>query len=353
MKLKISQKNLLVLLIKLATVGSGCGSASAQSDSELPPNWKAGGKATEGYLHESNSRKNKKRKKNRNNDAPPPSEYQQDIDSGEKSGKKSDTKSDNKSDTAAEAEFQPAVSKSRRHTFSLFASTPELVRMDYRYSFSAHLALTIGASFPVPIAVEVAMPSDVIKADKTKSIAVAYPAFNINFKVDWGPHVHTGLIWHPFGGSWYNSFAAGVRSVRIKGKAASQLRVCSIAEAVKEPPCGNDAAAIQTRNSIALDADITLVSTVARVVTGWVYDVTPAWAINLELGAFAPLNTKQTSKITASIIAPDGTQEDVSGALSELRAKSEVDVADKAKTELGKITNRPIPVLGIGVGYRF
>ena len=329
----------------LATVGSGSGSAFAQSDSELPPNWKAGGKATEGYLHESNNRKNKKHKKNKNNDAPPAPEYQQDMDSGEKSGKKSET--------AAEAEFQPVVSKSRRHTFSLFASTPELVRMDYRYSFSSHLALTIGASFPVPIAVEVAMPSDVIKADKTKSIAVAYPAFNINFKVDWGPHVHTGLIWHPFGGSWYTSFAAGVRSVRIKGKAASQLRVCSIAEAVKEPPCGNDSAAIKTRNSIALDADITLVSTVARVVTGWVYDVTSAWAINLELGAFAPLNTKQTSKITASIIAPDGTQEDVSGALGELRAKSEVDVADKAKTELGKVTNRPIPVLGIGIAYRF
>ena len=331
----------------LATVGSvpGSGSVFAQSDSELPPNWKAGGKATEGYLHESNNRKNKKNKKNRNNNESPAPQYQQDMDSGKKSGKKSDT--------AAEAEFQPVVSKSRRHTFSLFASTPELVRMDYRYSFSSHLALTIGASFPVPIAVEVAMPSDVIKADKTKSIAVAYPAFNINFKVDWGPHVHTGLIWHPFGGNWYNSFAAGVRSLRIKGKAASQLRVCSIAEAVKEPPCGNDSAAIKTRNSIALDADITLVSTVARVVTGWVYDVTSAWAINLELGAFAPLNTKQTSKITAAIIAPDGTQEDVSGALGELRAKSEVDVADKAKTELGKVTNRPIPVLGLGIAYRF
>jgi len=340
-KLKTSQKTLLGLHLMLAPVAS----VFAQSDSELPPNWKAGGKATEGYLHESNNRKNKKRKKNKNNDTAPAPEYQQDKGSGEGSGKKSDT--------GAEAEFQPVVTKSRRHTFSLFGSTPELVRMDYRYSFSSHLALTIGASFPVPIDVEVAMPSDVIRADKTKSIAVAYPAFNINFKVDWGPHIHTGLIWHPFGGSWYNSFAAGVRSVRIKGKAASQLRVCSIAEAVKEPPCGNDAAAIKTRNSIALDADITLVSTVARVVTGWVYDVNAAWAINLELGAFAPLNTKQTSKVAASIIAPDGTQEDVDGALGELRAKSEVDVIDKAKTELGKVTNRPIPVLGIGVGYRF
>lgn len=316
-------------------------SAFAQSDSELPPNWKAGGKATEGYLHQSNNRKNKKNKKKKNNDAPPAPEYQ------------TDRLPDRKSETTTEAEFQPLTSKSRRHTFSLFASTPELVRMDYRYSFSPHLALTIGASFPVPIAVEVAMPSDVIRADKTKSIAVAYPAFNINFKVDWGPHVHTGLIWHPFGGNWYNSFAAGVRSVRIKGQAASQLRVCSIAEAVKEPPCGNDSAAIKTRNSIALDADITLVSTVARVVTGWVYDVNSAWAINLELGAFAPLSTKQTSKVAASIIAPDGTQEDVDGALGELRSKSEVDVTDKAKTELGKVTNRPIPVLGIGIGYRF
>jgi hypothetical protein len=324
----------LSVLMVLLAAGHGHGVAIAQEGDGLPPNWKAGGKTREGYYYEENNKRNtrNKRRQKPTQDSP---------NTGESAAEK------------PEAQFEPTPQKTRRSTFSLYASSPEIVRFDYNYSFSAKLAFTFALSAPFPIDVEVSMPSDVIKADRSQTIAVAYPAFDMNFKVDWGPYLHTGVTWHPFGGHWYTSVAGGVRSIKITGDAASPLRICTVAEAAKEPPCGNDGAAIQTRNTIAISANIRLISTFARLATGWIYNLGPAWAVNAELGIFAPVTTSQSSDIKAAIVAPDGTPESLSGALSELRAKSEIDLAAKAEAELKRATKAPLPVLALGVGYRF
>jgi|688.fasta_scaffold186352_2 hypothetical protein len=328
----LTQPSLAIsVLMALLAAGYGHGVASAQESDGLPPNWKAGGKTREGYYYEENKKRNKRRQK--------PTEDSSNT--GESPSEKS------------EAQFEPTPQKNRRSTFSLYASSPEIVRFDYNYSFSSKLAFIFALSAPFPIDVEVSMPSDVIKADQSQTIAVAYPAFDMNFKVDWGPYLHTGVTWHPFGGHWYTSLAGGVRSIKITGDASSPLRICTVAEAAKEPPCGNDGAAIQTRNTIAISADIKLISTFARLATGWIYNLGPAWAVNAELGIFAPVTTSQASDIKAAIVAPDGTPESLSGALSDLRAKSEVDLAAKAEAELKRATKAPLPVLALGLGYRF
>lgn len=293
----------------------------AKSNVQLPPSWTSGGSATEGRQHGMNPPSRKP--------APP------------------------RRQMSDEAEFTENSIRPNRHMIGGIAALPELARAEYRYSVSPHLAFTLGISAPVPVKIDVSMPSDVIKADPQKGIAVAYPAFKINFKMDWGPHIHAGAIWHPFGGKWYTSFGAGVRSVRIRGEAASPLRVCSIIEAAKEPPCGNDSAAIQTRNQLSINADISLLSYTGRFATGWIFDLSPQWAVMTEAGIYSPFKTLAKTKVKAEIIAPDGTAEDVSGALGELRAKSQADIAQKATSELGRVTNRPLPVLAIGIGYRF
>ncbi len=292
----------------------------AQAEDDLPPSWKAGGQAKKDYYYRRKSGQGKP--------------------------------------VLDEANFEPepedvVKKKTKRHAVSLWGALPELTRVEYRYSLSSHLAFFLGASGPMPIDVNVSMPSDVITSDRSKTLAVAYPAFDIKFKVDWGPHVLTGVVWHPFGGSWYTTWAAGVRSVIIKGETASPLRICSINEARKEPPCANDAAAIQTRNKIALKADVNILSVAGRLATGWMYSFSPKMALMFELGIFAPIFSKEETSITASIVAPDGTPEDLSGALADLRAKSQTDLADKAASELEKVTNKPLPVAGIGLGYRF
>jgi hypothetical protein len=288
----------------------------AESLAPLPPNWSSGGGATVEKLHSARAQKKMASPEN-------------------------------------ESEFSSDKVKSNRHMVGAFAALPELARLDYRYSLSPFLTLTLGAAGPMPVEVDVAMPSDVIKADTQKGLAVAYPSFDIKFKIDWGPHVYAGAVWHPFGGNWYSSAALGVRSIRIRGSAVSPLRICSIAEAAKEPPCADDTAAIQTRSQLSLKTDITLLSYTARAATGWTFSLSPAWTIMIEAGLFVPLKTSNKTKVKAELISPDGDPAELSGALADLRAKSETDVAAKAKTELGKYTQRALPVLGLGLGYRF
>ena len=296
------------------------GAPSANGEEELPPSWKAGGQAKKDYYYRHKSKQGKP--------------------------------------ILDEADFEPEPEeerrkKIRRHVIGLWGSIPELARLEYRYSTSAKLAFFLGVSGPMPIDVNVSMPSDVITSDRSKTLAVAYPAFDIKFKVTWGPHVYTGVAWHPLGGAWYTTWAAGFRTVGITGETAAPLRVCSINEAKKEPPCGNDAASIQTRNKIALNADVSIQSFAGRFATGWIYSLSPKLALMAELGLFAPVSSRETTDITASIVAPDGTPEELSGALSDLRSKSQTDLADKAATELENVINKPLPVAGIGLGYRF
>ena len=119
--------------------------AFAQDGTDLPPNWKAGGKTREGYYYEENSKRNKRRQKQ----------------------KQSAPNTQDAASQDAEAQFEPSPQKIRRSTFSLYASSPEIVRFDYNYSFSSKLAFTFALSAPFPIDVEVSMPSDIIKADIT------------------------------------------------------------------------------------------------------------------------------------------------------------------------------------------
>lgn len=295
-------------------------SFETRGEDNLPPSWKAGGQAKKDYYYRRKSGQGKP--------------------------------------IVDEANFEPEPEeerkkKIRRHALGVWGALPELARLEYRYSISSKIAFYLGVSGPMPIDVNVSMPSDVITSDRSKTLAVAYPAFDIKFKVDWGPHIFSGVAWHPFGGSWYTTWSAGYRSVVIKGETSAPLRVCSINEARKEPPCGNDAAALQTRNKIALNADVRIQSIAGRVATGWIYSFSPKIAILAEIGIFAPVTSKESTDISASILAPDGTPEELSGALADMRSKSQTDLADKAADELANVINKPLPVAGIGLGYRF
>jgi hypothetical protein len=299
---------------------------NAEPTAPLPPNWEAGGKASierRGGL------------------------------SGPSGPRRPSSGSPETRSDVGEAEFRGERPRHKRQTLSLHGSLPEIARLDYRFALSSRFALNLGVSGPIPVTVDVSMPSDVIKADTQKGIAVAYPAFDIHFNVTWGPHMFAGVLWHPFGGSWYTTMGAGARFIQIKGQASSALRICSIIEAAKEPPCGNDGAAIQTRNEIALRADIQLLSYVGRAATGWGWELSDKMIALFEVGMMAPFNTQQKATVSAQIKAPDGTPEELSGALAELRGKSEMDLQSKAIAELAKVTNKPLPVLGIGLGYRF
>lgn len=243
----------------------------------------------------------------------------------------------------------------RYKKFSLGAalSTPELLRFDAKYQPSEYLSfrLTAGPGWPFKVTVE--MPSDVIQADKSNTLAAAYPAFNAEFEATWGPHVLATANIHPFAGAWFLSFGGGFRQLTIKGSAESPLRVCTIAEAAKEPPCANDKTSLETRNRLRIEAKAVLTSTLLQAGTGWQWQPGDSWDILLAGGIVRPIKTTPRISANAEIVAPDGTPQEVSGSLSELKTKSERDLADKAEHELRNFADMTLPVVTFGIGYRF
>ena len=197
------------------------------------------------------------------------------------------------------------------------------------------------------------MPSDVIKANSNVGLATAYPAFDMHFKATWGPHIALASAWHPFGGAWMVSGGAVYRQLTITGNAASPLLICSIIEAAKEPPCGNDQAALKTRNELQITAAMQIRTIAARAATGWLWEVGDSWLISSELGVFRPLSTKISTNVDVSIVAPDGTPENLTGALAQLQSSAQSDLESKAEGVMRPLAERTLPVLTLGASYRF
>ena len=291
--------------------------ASNSTSQGLPPHWQAGGRAKVKMMPRTTM------------------EQRQDDDNGDQ-----------------EETQAPTKKRFRPFSLSVALSTPELLRFDAKYQPSRFfsLRLAVGPGWPFKITVE--MPSDVIQADKTNTLAAAYPAFNADFDATWGPHVLLTANVHPFGGAWFLSMGGGFRQLTLTGSAESALRVCTITEAAKDPPCGNDQAALQTRNRLRIDAKAVLTSTLIQVGSGWQWQPGDRWEILLAGGIVRPVKT--TPKITANaeIVAPDGTPQEVSGSLAELKTKSESDLSDKAEHELRNFADMTLPVITFGIGYR-
>ena len=230
---------------------------------------------------------------------------------------------------------------------------PELLKLDINYTINPDFQLSLTASPGWPYNITVEMPSDVIRSDKTNTLAAAYTAFDANFKATWGPHLSFLGYWHPLGGNWLLFGGPGYRQLKLSGSAAAQLRICTVAEAVKDPPCGNDQNSIQTRNRLEVSSNITMTSWTGSLGTGWVWEPVNRWNISLLLGAMRAFSTKTSISVDASIIAPDGTPQEVSGALGELKVKAEQDVGAKSETELRKFADMTLPVASLGIAYNF
>jgi hypothetical protein len=294
--------------------------ASNATSQSLPPHWQAGGRAKVKMMPRTTM------------------EQRQDGDDQEEDEEQLKT---------------PSKRSYKSFSLSVALSTPELLRFDAKYQPSRYFSfrLAVGPGWPFKITVE--MPSDVIQSDKTNTLAAAYPAFNADFDATWGPHLLATANVHPFGGAWFVSLGGGFRQLTLTGSAESALRVCTINEAAKDPPCGNDQASLQTRNRLRLDAKAVLTSTLIQFGSGWQWQPGDRWEILLAGGAVRPIKTTPKISANAEIIAPDGTPQSVSGSLAELKTKAESDLSDKAEHELRNFADMTLPVITLGIGYRF
>jgi hypothetical protein len=228
---------------------------------------------------------------------------------------------------------------------------PEFVPLSGYMIFGKYFALRGFYAPPMPFKIRVEMPSDVISTKK--KIGVANPDFTIRFKAIYGPHYGLEGMVFPFGGSFFVGGGASFRQIDLTGETKSPLYVCSLIEAAKDPPCNDPDKRLTTSTEIELSAEARTTAILARGSAGWMWHMGRVGFFTLYGGYTKPVKVKRYVEVTADLDTPASADEDLKGALSEVRVEKEAELREKAMTEITPTTERPIPILGIGIGFRF
>jgi hypothetical protein len=226
---------------------------------------------------------------------------------------------------------------------------PELFPLEVWGLFGKYVGLRAFYGPEVPTKIRVEMPADVISSKK--GVGVANPDFNINLKSRYGPLYGIEFFTFPFGGSYFIGAGYSYRAMELTGDAASTILVCSLAEAAKEPPCPDPAARLQTATELTIGARVRSSASLARFVTGWHWHISRYSYFALTLGATKPLSVKQSANVTTGIKSPSAN-DDIEGALAEIKAERETDLKQKALQELRPLQEKLLPIAGIAVGVR-
>jgi len=229
---------------------------------------------------------------------------------------------------------------------------PELMTFETWFAFGKYFALRAFYTPLIPLNIRVEMPTDVMSAKK--GLAVVNPDFTIKLRLDYGPHYGLETIAFPFGNSFFISAGASYRKMRLVGRAKSPFYICSVIEAAKEPPCGNEDARIQTSTELELEVDAVSTAILYRGSFGWLWHVGASGYLAFDAGLTKPTGIKRSVDVTANVDSP-GTEndDDYVGALAAVKEERQNDMEDKALTEMRPTEEKALPIIGLSVGYHF
>lgn len=239
-----------------------------------------------------------------------------------------------------------------RAALGLGFNVPEIAPVEGWLFFGRYAALRLFYTPVLPFNIRVEMPSDVVSTKK--GIGVANPDFVIRLKAYYGPHYGAELAVFPMGGSFYIFAGASHREMRLTGSAKSQILICSLIEVAKDPPCGNPAAALRPETQLGVTADARAEALLARGGLGFFWHVGPWAYVNLSLGVSKPRVVRPYVKVVTSLDSPAEGEEDqdITGALAEVKKEREADLERKALKEMRPVTEKTLPILGLTAGIR-
>jgi hypothetical protein len=229
-------------------------------------------------------------------------------------------------------------------------NVPEVLPIESYLFFGRYVALHFFATPVLPLKIRIEMPSDVISTKK--GVGVATPDFTIHMKARYGPHYGAEALVFPFGGSFFIGAGASYRKLRLTGSAKTPILICSLIEAAKEPPCGDPNASLRTETELELQADATTSAVLMRGSIGWFWHVGSSAYVMFNGGIVRPTHIRRGVSVTASVDSP-GSDDDVNGALAQVKAEREADLESKALKEIHPFEEKPLPILGLSTGIRF
>lgn len=226
----------------------------------------------------------------------------------------------------------------------------EIVPLEVWLLSGDYLGLRLFYAPEYPFHARVEMPSDVISTKR--GLGVANPDFTINLDIRYGPQYGFELVSFPFAGSFFVGGGISMRGMKVAGTTQSNILVCSLIEAAKDPPCGNPNARLETQTELRIEADLESQATLGRLVTGGFWHIGTSGYFTLTVGMTSPMGIRRSSQIRASLDTAASKEPEITGALAEVKEEKQAELSAKAIREMRPVDERLLPLLGFGVGVR-
>lgn len=229
-------------------------------------------------------------------------------------------------------------------------NVPELLPFEAYFLFGKYFGIRTFYTPVLPFNIRVEMPADVISTKK--GIGVANPDFTIRMRAEYGAHYGAEAMYFLFGKSFFLAAGASHRRMRLTGNASSPILVCSIIEAAKDPPCADPDARLQTQSQLEISADATTTALLGRGALGGFWHVGRFGYFMMNVGYTKPLRIRRNVEVVTNVNGPSSTDEEISGAIAEVKAEREEELERKALQEMQPVEERPLPIFGIAAGIR-
>lgn len=225
------------------------------------------------------------------------------------------------------------------HSIGLGLSIPDIFPLEYTYKISSKFDFQAFIVPPLPFNIRVELPRDQISS--SKGFTIDQPELDIELKAVYGPQFGVGARWKPFASGFYTSLGLGYRKLRIKGSAQSPLII------------SYTGVETETRTEFGVNVDAVTESLLLRVAIGWRWEFHSRQFLDFKfLGIGIPNVTQNTANVGTFIDAP-GDNDDVDGALADLADEKEIELKDKALTEMDPATSQALPILSLSFGFLF
>lgn len=231
-------------------------------------------------------------------------------------------------------------SKNRRRAFSIGAGLnfPDIFPIESHWLISRKWAVTGFVVPKIPFNIRVEMPSDQISSKD--GVIIEHPAFNVNFKAEYGPQIGIGTKFFPTARSFYLLGGLSYRSLSLDGSVSSSLILRTEA-----------APGFETNSIFNIFAKSTTTQYVGRFGVGFHWRILNRGYIDLNLvGATLPASSKSNAQVSANVTNPKAPTQEEGEALKEFKAEKETEMEEKAIKSLDPLDRQVLPLIGLTIG---
>lgn len=228
--------------------------------------------------------------------------------------------------------------KSLQFGFGMGLNVPDIFPFEGYAFLNSHFAIRLFIVPTVPFNVIVQMPRD--KISSTGGLAIEHPALDINFRARYGPQYGGELMWFPFADAFFLSAGSSFRKLSIRGGVESPLLLTA----------SSTGESTETNTNFRVDAEAATSQIVTRFGGGWLWKTGLDSYFSLNFGYTMPKRAHSDVSVTVNVRNPNTSDQALSSALKELKAKKEEETTKKAKDAVRPAEELSLPVLGLTFG---